>query len=69
MVASRKAQHGIARATPGRVHSKMEHPTSQRCQHASSVICACWCAFSGDQADRDPVCIAGLYNKEMGYPA
>ena len=24
-----------------------------------------WCAFSGDQADRDPVCIAGLYNKEF----
>ena len=26
-----------------------------------------WCAFSGDQADRDPICMAGLYNKEMGY--
>ena len=26
-------------------------------------------AFSGDQADRDPVYIAGLYNKNMGYPA
>ena len=27
-----------------------------------------WCAFRGDQAERNPVCIAGLYNKEMGCP-